>query len=233
MRKGFAVVLVCGLFGCSQASQPSGDEKAPVSPSQPQPDDDPSPVAQADPDPDPEPDPQPVAAASPIEVHMTSATLADDCGGGPNTRPKKMRAAKGASRIKGDRSRKAKAKRRCEQSSIQLAITAPADAEPASMAVKSVELFLESGDSIGTLDVRAPSVWTDDDGYAPWDEKVEPAQELSVSYALTQPDWSKVADRWNQTYTVKAVLSIAGADQTLEHDVVVDAPTSLPPNVKT
>jgi hypothetical protein len=56
---------------------------------------------------------------------------------------------------------------------------------------------------------------------------------LSVSYALSQPDLSAVKDRRDHTYTVKAVLSISGSDQTLEQSVEVAAPTSLPPGVKT
>lgn len=132
----------------------------------------------------------------------------------------------------GSRSR-AKSSRACEQSSIQLAITSPAGADPADVAVTSVELLLESGKSVGMLTTRAPSVWSGDDGYKPWNEKVEPGQDLSVSYATTQPDWSQVEDRWNQTYTVKAVLSIAGTAQTVVQSVVVRAPTSLPPGVKT
>lgn len=220
MRNSLAVVVV-GLLGCTPSSV---DETPPVSPTQHEPE------VNVEPDPEPVEEPK----ASTITVHMTAATLADDCGGVPNTRPR-MKASKATmGMVKGDRSKaKRKAKRRCEQSSIQLAITAPADAAPADLAVKSVELLLESGKSVGELQARSPSVWTDADGYTPWNEKVEPSQDLSVSYALSQPDWSKVDDRWNQTFTVKAVLSIAGADQTLEADVTVAAPTSLPPGVKT
>jgi hypothetical protein len=76
-------------------------------------------------------------------------------------------------------------------------------------------------------------VWADAEGYSPWDQHIEPGQDLSVSYALSQPDWSAVQDRWNQTYTVKAVISISGTDQTVEQRVEVTAPTSLPPGVKT
>ncbi|MEM6996857.1 MAG: hypothetical protein AAF721_40515 [Myxococcota bacterium] len=229
MRNAFAVVSVAALGLCLAACT-SVDEKPPVSPTQPEP------AATVAPDPEPieEPQPEPEAEPAKISVQMTSATLADDCGRGPST-PPRARQPKGKlkSKRKGDMAKGAKARRRCEQSSIQLAIVAPEGVQPADMAVKSVELLLESGTSVGTLEARAPSVWSDDGGYTPWNQKVEPSQDLSVSYALSQPDWSKVEDRWNKTYTVKAVLSIAGADQTVEQNVVVDAPTSLPPNVKT
>jgi hypothetical protein len=225
MRR-LAVVLVA-LFGCTPTGPGPDDGKPPLSPTQPEATPTPEPTA-----PPPEPEPEPTA--SKIEVHMTSATLADDCGGGPNRPPSaepKKKAAKG--RVAVSELAMRKGKRACEQSSIQLAIIAPPDATPTKLTVKSVELLLESGTLVGKLEVRAPSIWSDDNGYTPWDENVEPAQDLSVTYAMTQPDWSGVADRWNQTFTVKAVVSIAGTDTTLEHAVVVDAPTSLPPGVKT
>lgn len=221
MRKGLALV-VAGLFGCSPSGPSSADEKPAVSPSQPD----------AKPEPEPTPEPESIE----IVVLMTAATLADDCGGGPNTRPKPAAApkAKSETRNKGrmDRARGSRAARACEQSSIQLSVSAPKSTAPAKMVVKSVELLLASGKSVGTLQTRAPSVWSEENGYEPWDENVQPGEDLSVTYALTQPDWSQVKDRW-QTYTVKAVVSIAGAEQNVEQNVVVDAPTSLPPDVRT
>lgn len=221
--RSLAVVLI-GLFGCTPTGPGPADGKAPLSPTQPET----LPIAE----PTTAPDPQPTA--SKIEVHMTSATLADDCGGGPN-RPPSAESRSKAKRAKADMAESSmrKGKRACEQSSIQLAIVAPADATATKLTVKSVELLLESGTLVGKLEVRAPSVWSDDNGYTPWNENVEPDQDLSVTYAMTQPDWSGVADRWNQTFTVKAVVTIAGTDTTVEHAVVVDAPTSLPPGVKT
>lgn len=240
---------MCGVLGCTQSGPSSVDKPEPVTPEQPQV----VPEAPAD-----EGGPGEVDGngddnggdngdgsaeeAAAIIVHMTAATLADDCGGPPNTRPvaPAARADRGRREVKPGESkgdmpmRKAKAKRRCEQSSIQLAVAAPEGALAAKVAVKSVELLLESGDSLGMLEVRAPSVWSDEDGYTPWDQSIEPGEDLSVTYAVSQPDWSTVADRWNQTYTVKAVLSVAGGDQTVQREhVEVRAPTSLPPNVKT
>lgn len=211
-----------GALGCT--SPGSVDKAEPVTPA--------SPSVEPDAKPEVEPERDPVAPA--ISVEMTAATLADDCGGGPST-PPPAPSAKAATKLeKSDEAHaKSKAKRRCEQSSIQLAITAPAGAEPAELAVKSVELLLESGASIGKLEARAPSVWSEADGYMPWNQSIAPGQDLSVSYALTQPDWSKVEDRWNQTYKVVAVLSIGGSDRTVQQSVAVDAPTSLPPGVKT
>lgn len=229
MRKGLAIVIV-GLFGCTPSGPGPADGKAPVSPTQPEI----TPVVEPDVDPIEAPLPDPKTSG--IEVHMTSATLADDCGGGPNRPPsaesqsKKKRAKADESSAKGA---SMQGKRACEQSSIQLAITSPTDATATKLTVKSVELLRESGELVGKLEVRAPSVWSDTDGYRPWNENIEPADDISVTYAMTQPNWSGVTDRMNQTFTVKAVIAIAGIDQTVEHIAVVDAPTSLPPNVKT
>ena len=232
MRNGLVVVVV-GLLGCSKAGPSAADETPPVSPTQPHASVDPRPEPVAPPVAEPVADPVPDAKTSPIAVQMTAATLADDCSGPPRGRPPARKRAKAKrSQVKGDQP-KSKSKRRCDPSSIQLSVVAPKDAKSADITVKSVELLLESGTSVGTLQTRSPSVWSDEDGYTAWNEKIEPAQDLSVSYSLTPPDWSTVEDRWNQSYTVKAVVSIAGADQTLEHSVVVATPTSLPPNVKT
>lgn len=224
MRTRFVFALV-GVLGCTSSGPSSVDKAEPVTPTQP-------PTALPDTTPEAEPEPDPVAAA--IDVQMTAATLANDCGGGPNT-PPQAPSAKAATKLeKSDEApSKSKAKRRCEQSSIQLAIVAPAGAEPAEVAVRSVELFLESGASVGKLEARAPSVWSEAEGYMPWDQKIAPGQDLSVSYAVTEPDWSNVEDRWNQTFKVEAVLSIGGSDRTVQQRVAVDAPTSLPPGVKT
>lgn len=222
MRTRLVFALV-GSLGCTSPS--AVDNAQPVTPA-------PNTVAPSTVAPNTKPEPEPVAAA--ITVEMTAATLADDCGGGPNT-PPRAPSAKATTTLeqRDDAPRKSKAKRRCEQSSIQLAITAPAGSEPAELAVRSVELRLESGTSIGKLDVREPSVWSEAEGYMPWNQRIEAGQDLSVSYALTEPDWSKVEDRWNQTYKVVAVLSIGGSDRTVQQSVAVDAPTSLPPGVKT
>lgn len=219
MRARLVLVLaLAGALGCTASAPGSVDKAEPVTPTPP--------AVEPTPGPTPEPD----AVASTITVEMTAATLADDCGSGPSTPPRASRSKADVSH--GKSAAKEKAKRRCEQSSIQLAIAAPMDAAPAELAVRSVELLLESGASVDTLEARAPSMWSEE-GYTPWDQRIEPGRDLSVSYAVTEPDWSTVTDRWNQTFTVKAVISIGGSDRTVQQSVTVDAPTSLPPGVKT
>ncbi|MEO8700191.1 MAG: hypothetical protein ABI867_09110 [Kofleriaceae bacterium] len=203
-----AALVLVSLLGCSKAQTASPSEVKPP------------PVSQPD--------------VKPIAVQMTAATLADDCGGGPmrppqpKTPPKESLAAPRSeeARSRGDVA--------CQQSSMQLAITSSKDTKAGELTVKSVELFDEAGVSLGKLAWRAPSRWSADKAvYEAWDQKIAPSQELAVSYALAQPDWSGVKDRRNKTFVLRATVAIGGADQTLSQTVEVAAPTSLPPNVRT
>lgn len=167
-----------------------------------------------------------------VTVEMTAATLADDCGGAVPTSPpvrRKSRAEAG----RNDAVHGARIRRQCEQTSMQLSVVAPAGVEPTRLRVKSVELFDENGERVGTLTPRSPTVWSATGVYQTWDETIAPSQTLSVSYALSQPDWAAVTERWNKTFVVRAVLTVGGTEQTVQHDVLVSAETSLPPNVRT
>jgi hypothetical protein len=229
MRTGrvLSIVLV-GVLGCSKAGTP-GDVPAPVA-QQP-----PGPPALKPPAPAPTPAPAPAPAPA-VKVQMTAATLADDCGGAPPSTPPKQKAKTALKREPASSSKADSAfaaRRRCEQSSMQLSIDAPTGARPGELHVKRVELLDDKGASLGELAASSPTMWSDSGSYIPWDQKIEPGHELSVSYVLAQPKWGAVKDRWNKTYVVKAVITVDGADQTVQQDVVVTAPTSLPPNVKT
>jgi hypothetical protein len=231
MRAGLALVLL-GALGCSKAGP---TDKPPITTT-------PDPITQT-----PEVKPPPATPGA-IAIQMTAATLADDCGTGPRTPPPPKPAKPiTATRSEQESSRKndppppAESRQRgfargdvaCQQSSIQLSIVAPGDAKPGDLSVKSVEL-VDGGAAASTMAARAPSVWSAANGaYEPWDQKIAPGQELSVSYALARPDWSKVKDRYNKAFVVRAVLSINGADQTVQQTVEIAAPTSLPPNVRT
>ncbi len=181
----------------------------------------------------------PPATVGKVTVVMTAATLADDCGGsapwGPPTAKATTKADAEFADMEAEPKGKAKsmARRRCEQTSMQLSVTAGAGGSPAKLQVKKVELFDQSGKSLGQLAASKPTRWTDKDMYEAWDEQVAPDQKLSVSYVLTQPNWDAVPDRMNKTYTVKATVSVGGGDQTVSKDVEVRAPTILPPGVKT
>lgn len=167
-----------------------------------------------------------------IAVQLTAVTLADECGGtAPTSAPvAPATKAKAKSASKSDRAG-ARAKRRCEQTSMQLAITTAAAAR---IQVKSVELFNSAGKSLGTLTSSKPTRWSVDKGmYETWNETAPAGSQINVSYALQRPDWARIGDRWNQTYTLKAVITIGGVDRSVQKQVTIEAPASLPPDVKT
>lgn len=227
------LALVIALAACTKAgpngepaSQPPGPGVAPVTTTTP-------------------PPATPPATAGKVTVIMTAATLADDCGGappwGPPTAATDKRATKGQAPgpelADMDAAPRAKAKmsmerRRCEQTSMQLSVTSAGGGAPAKIAVKKVEIFDASGKSLGVLTASSPTRWTDKSMYEAWDEQVPPDQKLSVSYALSQPSWP-MTDRMNQTYTMKATITVGGSDQTVAKDVQVRVEASLPPGVKT
>jgi hypothetical protein len=151
-----------------------------------------------------------------VSVELTAVTLADDC------RASKAKSAKADS---------ARGARRCEQTSMQLAITA---SDASRIRVKSVELFDEDGSSLGKLTASKPTRWSEGNGrYEIWDELVPAGSPIHASYVLGQPDWSRIGNRWNRTYTLKTVVTIGGVDRIAHKDVTLSAPTALPPNVKT
>ena len=215
MRTSFGWVFV-GLMACTNAGtvqDPGGPPPAPT------------PVAT------PETPTPPASTPGTVTVQMTAATLADDCGGSPPAGKAKEMSA----RMKGDRSDSGARSKQlaCGQSSMQLSVVAAAGGAPTQLTVTKVELLDDKGAMIGELTAQTPTAWDQNGTYQPWDQSVAPGQELSVSYALSQPPWASVPDRWNRGYVLKAVFTIAGGEQSVQRDVRVSAPTILPPNVKT
>lgn len=234
MMMGRFLFTVAVLAGCTKADAereapakaPASSEQAPaVAPKFATP----PPAKTTPPTPTPTPTKAPPAKAQ-VGVELTAVTLADDCGGtAPYTAPDTKTKAKSA--LKSDAARGARAKRRCEQTSMQLAITSTA---AASIKVKSVELFDDAGKSLGKLAPSKPTRWSLDQGrYETWDEMVPAGTPLNVSYVLQQPAWDRIGNRWNRTYTLKTVVTIGGVDRSAQKDVSLSAPTTLPPNVKT
>jgi hypothetical protein len=162
-------------------------------------------------------------------IELTAVTLADDCGGAaPSSKAVKAEMKAGA---KGKAKQDAAYQRRCEQTSMQLSITA---GDAGKIQIKSVELFDDAGKSLGTLTASKPTRWSDANGlYETWDETVAAGVTSSVSYVLGQPKFDPGEERWNRTYTLKTVLTVGGVDQTAQKDVTLTAPTTLPANVKT
>ena len=166
-----------------------------------------------------------------VDVAIASVTLADDCGTGPTTMPpaQSSRAYKPSTEL-ADMAEPARgasmAKRMCEQSSVQLRVANGTQAA-SDITVKKVEVLDDSGNVVGELVPREPSKWTGD-AYQPWDGKVDAAQTLQVSYALSQPSVSA-----GSTYTVRVIIGSAEGDKTLETKTTLEAPASLPPGAVT
>jgi hypothetical protein len=233
----FTVVVVAG---CTRADgQQDRPVKLAASPAQapgvagpPPPAPAPTPPPVAPPAPPPSPAPAPAPATADVQVELTAVTLADDCGGAaPNTAPAPAAAAR-AKAAKSDMAYPgARESRRCEQTSMQLAITA---ADSGRVSVKSVELFDEAGTSLGTLAATRPTRWSLDRSiYEPWNQVLPANTTVHVSYVLKRPDWARVGDRWNQTFTLKTVLLIGGSEREAQKTVTLEAMAALPPNVKT
>lgn len=215
-------VLLCLLVvaGCTKAGPEATNEP-------------PTPVVK-EPGVAPAPPPKTAPEAT-ARIELTAVTLADDCGGTPPYGAPKASVAPAETRQKGARSQeradRSRARVRCEQTSMQLAVQAR---DAATIRIKSVELFDEAGTSVGTLIATKPTMWSATSStYEAWDEKVAAGATINVSYVLSQPSWATVSDRWNKTFTLKAVVSVGGVDQTAQKDVTLSAPTSLPPNVRT
>ncbi|MDX2086792.1 MAG: hypothetical protein SFX73_03025 [Kofleriaceae bacterium] len=196
-------------------------------------------------------------AVPPVTVVMTAATLADDCGGAapigapapvptpaPAAKPAPITASKSdapAPNADADadmappvHSARMKGVRRCEQTSMQLAVTAYGARGGTTLVVKKVELFDEAGKSLGVLTASKPRVWnTTKSVYETWNQAIRPNQSLNVSYALSQPSWGPPVGRRDKTYTLKATVTVGKATETVSRDVQISAPTILPPNVKT
>ena len=221
MRSTFGGLLVV-MMACTNA----GTGQDPVgSPPEPTPAFTPTPTPTI---PTPEPVaaiPEPVAA---VTVQMTAATLGDDCGASPPAPAPKAKSAM----YKGDMERVG-GRRACDPSSMQLSVVAAAGGAATRLSVKKVELLDDKGAMIGELMASAPSVWDPSGAYRAWDEGVAPGQDLSVSYALSQPPWDSVPGRRSRTYVLRAVITIGGGEQSVQRDVQIAARTSLPPGVKT
>jgi len=198
--------------------------------------------------------PSPKKAAKTVSVSITAATMADDCGPDVDTAPmpepkaptspakseapapvRDSPAAKAAPGPAGEGAEIAAESRtpsRCQQSSMQLSIVAPAGLGNTEIRVKKIQIFDEDGTLIGDLTPRSPSVWSKDE-YKAWNQKIKGGQTLAVSYALSKPSWGGVLDRYSKSYTVKVVVSTGGSDLSLDHDVTMYTEASLPPGVVT
>lgn len=159
-----------------------------------------------------------LAHAGGISVELAAVTLTDPC----NVKSEAVE-----EHAKAKRAAKADMARSCDESSLQLAITA---AEAGELKLKSIELSDDKGGTYPPITPRAPNAWIDGK-YQPWDGKVAAGQKLNVSYPMASPDLGP--GRHGKLYTVKVTVTINGADQSVSKQVQLRRETTLPPNVKT
>jgi hypothetical protein len=184
----------------------------------------------------------PAAAKTPTTtVTLTSVAFAEDCGGTPPAQapaqpPARRAPAKTAAVPSSPAAMEVPAdqapgnvavQRRCEQTSMQLAVVAEAATE---LHIKSVEVVDDKGKSLGALTASKPTRWDDNRAaYEPWDERVA-AGTMSVSYVLSQPTFVNTWDERDRTYTVKVIATVGSAEQSLKTTVLV---VGRPPPVPT
>lgn len=175
---------------------------------------------------------QGVAARASATVTLTSVAFADDCGGTapigaptPAAAPMKSASRVAPSAPMQEAVADSAVRRRCDQTSMQLAIAGQAGTD---LHIKSVEVF-DGGRSLGKLSASKPTRWNEAKAvYETWDEKVAAGQ-MAVSYVLSQPTFIDRYDSRDRTYTVKVIAAVGGIDQPLKATVmVVGLPAPVP-----
>jgi hypothetical protein len=210
--------------------------------------------AKSEPTKDPGPAVTPVAPE--ITVALAGVTLADDCGDGAPTKPlppppspaaagSGQQPASPAASMPAAESVSAGAcagpgcgalpQPACEQTSMQVALRAPAGAAATKIRIKQIELLDHTGKSVGTLTARAPSKWDGKGTYVSWDEALAAGTELVASYKLSAPDWTTLTGgRWNapsKRFSLRVTVTISDKDRTIEKQSIV--PTTPEPAVAT
>ncbi|MEO8700753.1 MAG: hypothetical protein ABI867_11955 [Kofleriaceae bacterium] len=166
-----------------------------------------------------------------VTVELASVTLAENCTATtppppPSTfaKPPPAVAARGSS----------PARRRCEQTSMQLAITAQPGVKPTTIKIKRVELLDKEGKVLETLTASSPMKWTDKGVYAAWDQGISADAAVKASYALTAPNWNKYGGRMTahtKTFQLRVTVTIGSSDRTVEKTSIT--PVRIEPMVVT
>lgn len=209
-----STLLMLGLLACTKA----GSTSEPIS--------NPPPGAKLP--------PAPIGPAPVVQI--TSVTLGENCGvaaaaQGSAIQPseeERKRAPRGESEA--DSSGKSSG---CDPTTMALSVTGAPSGAPQTIRIKKVELFDDKGTLIGELTWRGPTLWAKDGYFSAWDQTVATSQELSVTYNLSSPNWSKVPDRWNRSFTLKVALTASTANGSAQHESHIEAPASIPAAVET
>lgn len=138
------------------------------------------------PDPAPEAAPAPAAGASMErpDPAITRPQEATSAGQAPAQRSR-MKVGPGSA---GDSS----FRRMCQQSMVQMSVRSDG---PGVLKIEGVRILdADTKKVAGPATMRAPTVWSEDGAYTPWDERVGGGVEHKVSYKLGEPDMSRATE---------------------------------------
>ena len=154
---------------------------------------------------------QPPSKTVGATLGVTAAALADDCGEGqsPAAAPDAPAAEAESAKASGD------GPSFCEQSSVQLLLTAVGNGPPGPVVVRAIELLDQEGKHVGAMVGRTPRVWTGD-AYGPWDATLRPGDSLRLSVPSSAPPWGQLSGgRWSgQLFQVRVTVTVGGMPYT-------------------
>ncbi len=158
-----------------------------------------------------------------VDAEISSAALAQDCAGTGSMRRSGdcAAAADGGTGLFGCGF--------CQQSNMQLALTASAGNGSVRIQVVEVRLLdAITGAQLDVLTSRSPQRWSNN-AYAAWDETISAGTMLQVSYALSAADWTRIGggNSWNtysRRYRLEVVLRVDGVERTLQSGEITRVP---------
>ena len=178
-------------------------------------------------------------APNEIGVELASVTLAEDCGTPtPAPPPPSPPTTTTAPTPKAERGRPSAGgcanpgscgapHRACEQTSMQLSLTAQPGAKPTTIKITKVELLDTKGNVLEVLAARTPTRWATQGGYAAWNETIGPGDTIKASYALAAPNWNKLTNgRVNAqgyTFQVRVTMTVGNSNRTVKKTAVTPA----------
>jgi hypothetical protein len=181
-----------------------------------------------------------------FSVDLSAVTLGDDCTPPPPPAPANPKPpAKPSSRTPSTPSVAAPpadcatpncgSYHRCEQTTMQLSIKAPAGIQPTKIKIKKIELLDSKGKVLEVLTSKSPTKWDGSSSYITWNESIAAGESVKAMYNLTAPNWNKLTNgRWNahsKTFQLRVTVTIGTANKTVEKQSITA--TQLPPPVPT
>lgn len=210
-RLAVAMLLLSSCAGWEPSTPnyvaPTAESPAPSSHYAP-----PPPVLPGDPPSDP-----PTSAAN-DRIAISSVQLLDNCPDPVEAEAAKSIESRGDS-AEGKRSGDS-ARRRCEQSTVQLAVRSE---QAGTFRVEAIRILDGARRGVaGTTTLRQPTRWGDAGGYQAWDQRVSPGVDMQISYKLGDlelPDANKLAsaefNAYSGPFMLELDVSIDGRRQTI------------------